>query len=351
MTPRERVMAAFAHEETDLVPRWCGASPEFLLKAKRHLQISGAEEFFLRCGDDFRRVYARYVGPQNRGPDLGLSPGSTCRTPFGVERHGIGCGQPVSHPLANATLVQIHRYEWPEPAWMDVSQLRAEALAWNRRYALLGGDWSPFWHDAIDLLGFENLLFKMVDEPQLVEAVLSHVVDYYLEVSRRTFDAAHGAIDIFFIGNDFGSQAGPLLSEAAFRRFIFPHLRNLAELGHEYGLKVMMHCCGGFAPLIPAMIEAGLDGLQALQPSARGMDPARLKAAFGSKLLLNGCIDSQHVLINGTPESVRGKTREVMRIMKPGGGYVLSASHDYILEETPVENVLAMFDTAAEPMK
>lgn len=349
MTSRERVMAAFNHEESDLVPRWCGASPEFITKAKRQLQLADAEQFYVRCGDDFRRVSARYAGPRERSPDLALSPGSTCRTPFGVERHGIGCGMPTSHPLADATLDQVHQYAWPDPLWMDVAQVRAEALAWEGRFAILGGDWSPFWHDAIDLLGFENLMVKMLEQPLLVDAVIRHVVDYYLAVSRRIFDAAADVLDVFFIGNDFGSKTGPLISEAIFRRFIFPHLRELAGLGHDYGLRVMMHCCGGFAPLIPAMIEAGLDGLQALQPSARGMEPAELKAVFGGRLVLNGCVDSHHVLIEGTPASVCANTREILAIMKPGGGYILSASHDYILEETPVENVLAMFDVAAEP--
>jgi uroporphyrinogen decarboxylase len=177
---------------------------------------------------------------------------------------------------------------------------------------------------------------------------MSHVLDYYLEVNERVFAAAADRMDVLFIGNDFGSQTGPLISPAVFHRFIVPHLRRLTRLGHDYGQKVMMHCCGSFAPLIPAMIEAGLDALQALQPCTPDMAPVNLKARFGSKLLFNGCIDSHHVLIAGTPESVREKTREVLEIMKPGGGYVLSASHDYILEETPVENVLAMFDTGQQ---
>jgi uroporphyrinogen-III decarboxylase len=153
---------------------------------------------------------------------------------------------------------------------------------------------------------------------------------------------------VFFIGNDFGSQNGPLLSPAQFDRFMLPHLARLIDLGHAYGLKVQLHCCGGFEPLMPAMIAAGLDGLHALQPCCRGMDLAALKANYGRQILFNGAIDSQHVLIAGTPESVRRRTLEVLRIMAPGGGYVAGASHDYILEETPVENVLAMFDAAAE---
>ena len=348
MTSRERVLAAFAHEEPDRVPRWCGASPEFLAKAKRHLGITDTEQLFVRFGDDFRRVHARFTGPDEFSPDKRLSPGSTCRTPFGIERHGYGYGQPLSHPLANATLKEIHDYPWPDPAWMDVTHIRTEALAWNRQYAILGGDWSPFWHDAIDLLGMETLLLKLYDEPEVVGAVLQHVMDYYAAVSQRIFAAAGDAIDIFFIGNDFGGQTGPLMGEQLFRRFMFPHLQRLCRLGHDHEKKVMMHCCGSYVPLMPAMVEAGLDGLQALQPTTPDMQPAALKARFGRQLVFNGCIDSHHVLIEGTPDLVRQRTREVLKIMAPGGGYILSASHDYLLDETPVENVLAMFDAVAE---
>lgn len=342
MTSRERVLTAFEHLEPDCVPGWCGASPGFWEKAKRALSLDD-EGLRQRLGDDFRRVLARDARPESP-----LSQGATSRTPFGIERQGIGYGQPMSHPLAQASLSEVHAYPWPDPGWMDVSRVRAEAEKYGGKYAILGGDWSPFFHDAIDVMGMENLYFKMHDEPDLVDAVFGHLVDYYAEVSRRIFDAAATAIDIFFIGNDFGSQRGPLLGEGLFRRFVLPHLKRLINLGHDYGLKVMLHCCGGFAPLIPMMIEAGLDGLHAVQPSCHGMDLATLKSAFGKKILFNGAIDSHHVLIRGTPEYVREKTREVLAIMMPGGGYVGGASHDWILEETPLENVLAMFDTIHE---
>jgi len=342
MTSRERVLAAFAHAEPDRVPAWCGSSAEFWAKAKRELSLDD-EGLRVRFGDDFRRVYARYAGP-----DFPLSPGATGRTPFGVERHGMGYGQPTSHPLAHASLRQIHDYPWPDPAWMDVSAIRADARRCQAEYAVLGGDWSPFWHDAIDLLGMENLYLAMYDQPETVDAVMGHLADYYAAVSQQIFDTAADLIDIFFIGNDLGSQTGPLLGEGLFRRFVLPHLVRLINLGHSYCLKVMMHCCGGFAPLIPALIEARLDGLHAIQPCCAGMDLRTLKAEFGAKILFNGCIDSHHVLIKGTPQSAREATREVVEIMKPGGGFVAGASHDSILEETPVENVVAMFDAIRE---
>ena len=273
MNSRDRVLTAFAHEEPDRVPRWCGSSPEFWSKAKSTLQLDD-EGLRRRFGDDFRRVFARYAGP-----DFPLSPGIACRARCSASSAAVW-------DLASRPAIRLRRHRstrstpmpWPDPQWLDVSHVREEALSWHREYAVLGGDWSPFWHDAIDLLGMENLYFKMFDEPDIVDAVLQHIVDFYAAVSQQIFDAAADALDIFFIGNDFGSQTGPLLSPVQFDRFMLPHVARLIDLGHAYGLKVQLHCCGGFEPLIPAMIAAGLDGLHAIQPCCGGMDLATLKA-------------------------------------------------------------------------
>lgn len=326
------------HVEGDRVPAWCGSSDEFWEKARRELALDD-EGLRVWLGDDFRRVYAAYTGPT-----VPLSRRATSRTPFGVERHGMGYGMPLTTPLAAASLDEIHAYPWPNPDWFDPSHIAADVAPYNSQYAILGGAWSPFWHDVCDLLGMDNLMIKMCEDPERVDAVFDHVARFYLDVNERIFETAADAIDILFIGNDFGSQNGPLVSEDLFRRFILPHLAQLVELGHAYNKPVMLHCCGGVAELIPAMIEVGLDALHAVQPSCRGMDLATLKAEFGHRIVFNGAIDSHHVLIQGTPESVRRKTREVLEIMKPGGGFIAGASHDSILEETPVENVLAMFD-------
>lgn len=342
MNSIERVLTTFAHREPDRVPSWCGASAEFMHKVHSELGLDD-DAWLLRIGDDFRRVKAR-----DGGPEIPLSDGATCRTVFGVERHGMGYGQPINHPLSDATLDDVESYAWPDPAWVDVSSIKAETQRWNGDYAVLGGDWSPFFHDAIDLFGMERLYYAMVDEPELVDSVMQHMVDYYFESSRRVFDAADGSIDIFFIGNDFGSQRGPLLSVPLFRRFVLPHLARLVDLGRSYGLKTMLHCCGGIRPLIPSLIETGLDALHAVQPSCLGMDLRELKSEFGDRIVFNGAIDSHHVLIAGTPETVREHTCEVLEIMKPNGGYIAGASHDSILEETAVENVVAMFDAIRE---
>lgn len=345
MTSKERVMAAFAHTEGDQVPRWCGSSPEFWNKAKQYTGIESNELLSRRFGDDFRRVYSVYTGPEHP-----LSGDAFWCSPFGVERHGYGYGQPVSHPLAHAScLADIAAYPWPDPAWIDVSSIPGQSAPHKHNYAILGGEWSPFWHDAIDLVGHENLYYLMYDDPAATEALFERITDYYWEGSRKAFELKNNGIDIFFIGNDLGSQTGPLLGLDLFRQFVLPSLKRLIDLGHTYGKLVMMHCCGGFRPLIPDLIDAGLDGLHALQPDCTGMEPESLKRDFGKDILLNGCVDSHNVLIAGpSPEYVYAQTGRILTLMKKGGGYVCSASHDYILEETPVEHVLAMFDAVNE---
>ena len=336
MTSRERVLTTFDFGEPDRVPTWLGASPEFINKAISELNLQTEEDLLELFGDDFRRVIAPY-SPGNPGGEEG--------SPFGIPRAGIGYGMATHNPLREAGDDNIREYPWPDPQNIDLSKIRSDAEKYHGKYAILGGDWSPFWHDVTDLFGMENLFIRMLMEPELVAYTFERVVDYYIEVSTRIFEEAADLIDIFFIGNDFGSNTGPLLDVSLFDRFIVPQLERLAGLGHHYGLKVMLHCCGGFRELIPSMIDAGLDGLHAIQPSCRGMDIGELKKEFGGSIVFNGCIDSNFVLIQGTPDSVRQVTERTIDIMKPGGGFIAGASHDYLLEETPVENVHAMFET------
>lgn len=336
MTSKERVQAAFDFKEGDRVPCWLGASPEFIDKAIAQFKLNSEEELRQLFGDDFRRVLAPYRPPD---PEMNQA------TPFGIPREGIGYGIAANNPLKEAGMAEIDAYSWPDPQHVDLSGIRSAAEKHYQDHAILGGEWSPFWHDLTDLLGMENMFIKMYLEPELIDHLLDRIMRFYLEVNVRIFEEAADLIDIFFIGNDFGSNTGPLLDTGLFDRFILPHLKDLTKLGHQYGLKVMLHCCGGFRELIPSMIKAGLDGLHAIQPSCRGMDLYGLKRDFGDRILFNGCIDSNKVLIQGTPDRVRQETIRTIDIMKTGGGFIAGASHDYLLEETPVENVHAMFET------
>lgn len=348
MTSKERVMLTFEHKKTDRIPVWCGASPAFIEKAKAELGLGSSEALFQRFGDDFRRVHGTYIGPDERSYDKMLSDEASSRTPFGVERHGYEYGMALSHPLEGCTMQELIDYPWPKPKWISASTINDQISIYKHEYAILGGDWSPFFHDAIDLFGMENLLIKMYEDPLLVDALFVHIVDYYYGVNEIIFNEASDNIDIFFLGNDLGSQNGPLIGGALFKRFILNHIKRLADQAHSYGLKVMMHSCGSIESLIVDLSEAGIDALQALQPDALNMSPEHLKSTYGDKMVFNGCVDSHNTLIDGTPDTTIVATKHVIDVMKPGGGFILSPSHDYLLEETPVANVVAMYDTALE---
>ncbi len=347
MTSKERVLSVFRRETPDRIPVWCGASPEFIEKSQKHLGLNSEEEVLQRFRDDFRRVYSRYAGPEKFDPVKNAENGSRLNV-FGVERKGEGYGVPANTPLKDATLEDVENYPWPSADWIDVSHIREDALKYGGQYAIMGGEWCPFFHDLLDLLGMEDALIMMYEEPEVVHAVLNHIVDYYYECNKKIFEAAADVIDIAFMGNDMGAQNGPLVSVKLFDEFFAPQFKRLCDLAHSYGLYTQMHCCGGFQQLIPSMHACGIDAVQSLQPVNPGMAPANLKENYGDQMIFNGCVDSVNQLIYGTVESCTQHTKDVIAAMKPNGGYILSPSHDYLLEMTPVENVLAMYDTCYE---
>jgi len=332
--PRARVLAAFDREPGEFVPKWLGASPEFLAKACRELNTD--EESFRRLiGDDVRVV--RLVGPGANE--------SGAVNPFGIERSGSGYGQPKRHPIQeSATIQTLRSYPWPEPEDVDVSSVRRTISALTDEFAIFSGDPSPFWHDAIDLVGMETLSMQMYDDPDFVSTLLARIADYRIGVSTRIFEEAGDLIDVFLIRNDFGGQTGPLIGPPHFERFIVPVLKRFADLAHRFGIKVMMNSAGAIRPLLPLMIGAGIDAVHAMQPDCPGMRPASLKQDFGRDLVLSGTIDARGTLLRGSPDEVRAETRAALDALAPGGGFLASPSVDALTEDVPVRNILALFD-------
>ena len=336
MTARERVLAAFSHREPDRVPVWYGAASGLTKRLIERCRVADEEALLRRLGIDFRSVRPRYVGP-----DLGD------RTIWGVRRGGAYYGQPLTHPLADAvTVEQVEAYPgWPSPDWFDCADVRARCEPW-RDFAITGGPWAVVFTDATELVGMETFFERMYTHPDVMEAVLRKVSDVYYEVATRFFAAAGGRVDIFFFGDDMGTQQAMLISPEHWRRFCRPHVERFAALGRQAGVRVMFHCCGSIRPIIGDLCDAGVDALNPIQVRARQMDLAELKHAFGRRLTFHGCLDHQQVLPRGTADEVRAEVRRVIGVMAPGGGFCLAPSHDLLLDEFPVENVVAMYDEA-----
>jgi uroporphyrinogen decarboxylase len=160
-------------------------------------------------------------------------------------------------------------------------------------------------------------------------------------------EAADGAVDLAFTADDIAGQRGLLMSLDMWERFIKPHHARLNKTIHAFGVKVIYHSDGGVMKAVPGLIEMGIDVLQALQFSARGMDPLALKEGYGDRLCFEGGVSVQTTLPFGTPDDVRAEVEQLITTLGRDGGYILGPAHA-IQTGTPPENVLAMFDTALE---
>ena len=192
----------------------------------------------------------------------------------------------------------------------------------------------------------ENYFIKMYTHPDVVRAVTRHVVDFYLEGNRRFFEVAGDLMDGFFFGNDFGTQLNLLISPEHFEDFVFPYFRELTELGHEYGYQVILHSCGSIYKVIPKLIDMGVDALHPLQAKAADMDAETLSKEFKGKIAFMGGIDTQDLLVNGTPEQVEADVRRVKELLGPS--LIVSPSHEAVLPNVPPENIEAMVKATLE---
>jgi uroporphyrinogen decarboxylase len=196
----------------------------------------------------------------------------------------------------------------------------------------------------------DNFLMLLGANPDRAHAFLDRLVAIHLANLERFLGAVGPHLDIIVFGDDLGMQGGPQISPRMYHEFIQPRERILWQRAKELAphIKIMLHCCGGVRPLLSGLIEAGLDAINPVQISCRGMDPAGLKADFGATLTFwgGGC-DTQEVLLRGTPAQVRDHVLRLMEIWRPGGGYVFQQVHN-ILADVPPANVVAMFDAVRE---
>ncbi|MHB9025856.1 MAG: uroporphyrinogen decarboxylase family protein [Armatimonadota bacterium] len=345
---RERVQTALAHREPDRVPIDFWATAEVKRTLKGHLGIDDDEQLLRRLGVDFRVI----GGPVYAGP--GLAAGTDI---WGVQRTTVSYGEGnqqgsyqelARSPLAAMTTAEeIERYAgWPSADRWDYSPIADQCRRHEDDCVVYVGDRldrTAQLKPAMYLRGVEQIMLDMALDPEIVESIVGRITEYYLEYNRRVFEAAGGGIDIFMMGDDFGTQISPLMSVEMWERFFGRGFRQYIALAHRYGIKVMHHTCGSVRPLIPKFIDAGLDILQSLQPRAVGMDLGELKKEFGADLAFHGSMDIQQTLPHGTPEEVRNEVQARMRAGKPGGGFIICTAHN-IQPDTPAENIEALFE-------
>jgi len=340
LTSKERVLRAVRHEETDRVPVDVELTGEMHDILMAHFGFADVEDLFALFGRDFRRVGATYVGPKRYGPNR--EPADA----FGVVSGGPTYADSLGwRPFAHAeTVADIERHKWPNPDWWDYSTIEAQCDRYAR-FAITGGEWSPFFCQACNMTGIGRFLEMMLEAPEVAGAILSRIVDFYVASSHRYFKAGRGKIDIFFVGDDYGGKNGLLMSPALWRKLIKPQVARLYALAEEYDVVMMQHSCGSIRPVIGDMIELGLDILDPVQIAAAHMGPKELKAEFGDRLSFHGGVNTEATLPFGTPDEVYEETKMLMSVLGENGGYIVCGSQ-YLQKDIPVENVIAMYRAA-----
>ncbi len=352
MDSRERTFLALDFQEPDRVPidLWMSSS----LKRKLESATGLSEEMLLDSHD----VDLRYIeGPAYIGPPLRTFSDGTDEDIWGVRRQtvvvptkeGTETYKEVAQaPLDSATTVEgINDYgHWPSADWFDYSNIEAqcERIRQQGRVVVFMGDRLnriAQLKPAMYLRGIEAIFVDMLSSPDLAKAIFANIRGFYYSYAERIFDAAKGKLDILLMGDDFGSQYGPLVSPKMWLDFLGPGFAKYVDIAQSYGVPVMHHTCGDVRSLIPFMIDRGLDILQSLQPEPAGMAPRELKAEFGDRLAFHGGISIQRTMPFGTPDDVRNEVRDRVEALAPGGGYILCTAHN-IQADTPVENVKAL---------
>jgi uroporphyrinogen decarboxylase len=365
LSHRERVQLAFDHQEPDRVPMDLMGNASMILdatyfKLRDYLGIKGDiapiregttanyydPRILERFDIDFRRLFL----PTTPGDKFTYLDDGTFVGPWGIRwsKTGIYVNY-VGAPLADATLDEVAAYEWPDPRdlWhTDGLAEQAKHLYETTDYALVARNpltWG-FLDRGSNLRGMEQFMIDLAMRPEIVHLIVQGTLEIYKQVYEMFLEAVGPYVTMIEYGDDLGAQNNLLISPASYREFIKPAQKELFDLIHDRapGARIFMHSDGALRKIIPDLIEAGVDVLNPVQPSAKGMESEALKRDFGDRLVFHGAVDQKPQ--EGTEEEIRAEVRRRIDALAPGGGYVLAPCN--VIVEPPVENIVAMFDEA-----
>lgn len=266
-------------------------------------------------------------------------------------------GYPADFTGLGAAMNQVHwsalaHSPWDHAAQPDFwVQLRQRALTLrqssDRALVVVAGcnlfEWGTF------LRRIDNFLVDLVDCPLQVEALLDALLEKHLQTLEKVCQAVGDVVDIIRFGDDLGTDQGPFMSPAVYRKLFKPrHSQLCAYVKQHSQMHTFLHSCGSIYRLLPDLIEAGYEIINPVQTNTRDMQPERLKREFGKDITFwgGGC-DTRQVLNRGTPQLVRDEVRRNIEILAPGGGFVFNTIHN-ILPDVPPENIVAMVEAVSE---
>jgi uroporphyrinogen decarboxylase len=352
---RNRVCAAFAGQVPDRVPIDYAANPGIDARLKNNFKLAKTDNEGLRraLNVDFRYAVPPYTGPKLHAdiPERGVQVDN-----WGVHRvwaeHGSGgYWDYVDFPLRNAGVDEIARWPLPSPDDFDYDDVVRQCRDFGSYAIGLGNAGHA---DVMNSNGFlrgmeQSYMDLALDEPAGL-LLAKRRTDIQLECMRRTLEKAGGRIDFLHIGEDLGTQIGPMISMEIYRRHLKPVHQKFIDLAREYHIPIMIHTCGSSSWVYEEFIDMGINVVEALQPEAKNMAPGYLKKTFGGRLAFHGCISTAGPVAFGTVSDTEKYCRETLKIMTPGGGYCFAPTH-MLQDNSPTENVIVMYKTAIEYAK
>jgi hypothetical protein len=348
MSSKERVLTAFARQQPDRVPINYSSNPGIDGRLKAHYGLKTDDHEGLRrvLGVDFRSVRAPYVGSRlhEELPGIQVDPLWGIHRRY-IEHESGAYWDYCDFPLRDADEATVAAWPMPSPDDYDYSQVEGQCRRFGK-YAING---AAGYGDIINgngfLRGMEQVLIDLITDDPAGLLLADRRMEILIEVTRRTLEAAKGGVDFLWLGEDLGTQIGPTISLALFRKQIRPRYQAFCDLARAYDLPVMIHSCGSSSWAFDDFIEMGIQVVDTLQPEAKDMAPAYLKERWGGRLAFHGCISTAGPVAYGSVQEVIDYCRETLEIMMPGGGYCFAPTHS-LQDNSPTENVVAMYETA-----
>ena len=248
-------------------------------------------------------------------------------------------------PLEDAkTISDVKNHDWPKPEYWDykLAQEFVNTLDFYQEYHIrfrVGGIFETAWQ----LTGMTNFLTDLITSPKIPEYIMDLITDIHVENIREVSSVLNDRLDMIYFYDDVASQKNLLMSRDMWMKYIRPRQQRIIDEAKEFDIPVMYHSDGAISEIIPDLIDMGVDLLNPIQCNLPGMDPKELKSKYGNKISFHGGIDIQDTLPHGTPNEVQKEVLERISVLGENGGYIMSSSH-HIQPDSPIQNVLAMYD-------
>ncbi|MFH1068767.1 MAG: uroporphyrinogen decarboxylase family protein [Candidatus Glassbacteria bacterium] len=352
MNGTERVLTAVDHREPDRVPITFDAQPEVYELLYGHFGISTRAELWDALHVDTWLEGPLINDPRERPLEGGLFQNRwgyrTKKQPYQTGEKTGYYDEIVYHPLAAVeSVVELDRYDWPDPALLEFGHLN-ELRRTQPDRAIIAHITHGGYFNATFLRGMEQFLVDLALDETLAQALIERTSAYLVAALDRLLKQAPEGFDIFYVADDYCMASGPLFSPEVFKRLVKPYLRRIADRVHGRGKKLLLHVCGSVRLLLPEIIDSGVDILEPIQHRAAGMNLESLKREFGRDLTFYGSVDLLETLNQGTAAQVRREVRRNIELLAPGGGFIIGPGHTYIQIDAPLKNILAMYETAFE---